>query len=230
MTDISHPDLAAIPRARFERADDLLTRAADLRDQAWFLQRRSTKLLEKAQRSEEDAKRLQKMAEDDRGYIQAELDILLQYHRAILDEYVAADLRNAARLERVMQAVEDGDASVHEIADLGERLMSFRDTAVLEAADGSEWPGVEDELSIGDSLMDGGTALATSSPAREGRISTVAFEARQSDSTDEAPEFEMTTTLSNRRTGKKKRRRKKRANRPVEYAPEGLFIHTLTAS
>lgn len=120
-------DPPVLPQASFARADDLLVQAAQLRAEAEVMKAAMKSSYDKALQFEKSAVELQENAEEDREYVQAELDATLEYHSDVLENFVLI-AHNELELKRLTTSVEEGSAYVHEVIGLGERLLHFKAT------------------------------------------------------------------------------------------------------
>lgn len=118
-------DPPVLPQASFARADDLLTQAALLRAEAEVMKAAMKSNYDKALQFEKSAVELQANAEEDREYVQAELDTTLEYNSDVLEHFVLTP-HNELELKRLTTSVEEGRAYVHEVISLGERLLHFK--------------------------------------------------------------------------------------------------------
>jgi hypothetical protein len=125
-------DPPVLPQASFARADDLLIQAAQLRAEAEVMKAAMKSSYDKALQFEKSAEELQENAEEDREYVQAELDATLKYHSDVLENFVLI-ANNELELKRLTTSVEEGSAYVHEVIGLGERLLHFK-AAKLESS------------------------------------------------------------------------------------------------
>jgi hypothetical protein len=125
-------DPPVLPQASFARADDLLIQAAQLRAEAEVMKAAMKSSYDKALQFEKSAEELQENAEEDREYVQAELDATLKYHSDVLENFVLI-AHNELELKRLTTSVEEGSAYVHEVIGLGERLLHFK-AAKLESS------------------------------------------------------------------------------------------------
>ena len=125
-------DPPVLPQASFARADNLLIQAAQLRAEAEAMKAAMKSSYDKALQFERSAVELQENAEEDREYVQAELDATLEYHSDVLEDFVLI-AHNELELKRLTTSVEEGNAYVHEVIGLGEQLLHFK-AAKLESS------------------------------------------------------------------------------------------------
>ena len=179
----TNPDPVTLPHVHFEKADDLLRSAANLRVEEDRLRIRADKIdanakeLEgsaialrvegeklrtsadkidaSAQELETSAAELQAIAEENRDHVQAELDSTLDYHDDVLNNFLATP-KNHKAVKDLTTNVEEGRAYVHEVINLGERLLTFRAGEVgMEPVAGQENENDLDGLKISDHDLDG---------------------------------------------------------------------------
>jgi hypothetical protein len=105
----------------------LLIQAAQLRAEAEVMNAAMKSSYDKALQLEKSAVELRESAEEDRKYVQAELDATLEYHSDVLENFVLI-AHNELELKRLTTSVEEGSAYVHEVIGLGERLLHFKAT------------------------------------------------------------------------------------------------------
>jgi hypothetical protein len=125
-------DPPVLPQASFARADDLLIQAALLRAEAEVMKAAMKSSYDKALQFEKSAVELQANAEEDREYVQADLDTTLEHHGDVLEHFVLI-AHNELELKRLTTSVEEGRAYMHEVISLGERLLHFK-AAKLESS------------------------------------------------------------------------------------------------
>ena len=118
-------DPPTLPQASFARADDFLNRAGQLRAKAQLLTARANENEEYAARLEKCAAEIQANAEEDREYVQNELDHTLEYHGDVLKHFLLMS-ENENEVEKLTTRVEEGRAYMHEVICLGEKLLHFR--------------------------------------------------------------------------------------------------------
>jgi hypothetical protein len=129
-------DPSTLPQVSFARADDLLSHAAQLRAKAEILKSHAKENEDNAKQFEDSAAELQANAEEDREYVQAELDTTLEYHSDVLEDFLLI-LENQEEFKRLTIGVEEGTAYVHEVVALGERLLQLK-AAKLHLSDPNE--------------------------------------------------------------------------------------------
>jgi hypothetical protein len=118
-------DPSTLPQVAFARADDLLSGATQLRAKAESLRARAIENENKAKKFENSAAELQASAEEDREYVQAELDTTLEYHGDVLAQFLLTP-DNELEVRSLSTSVEEGRAYVHEVMALGEKLLQVK--------------------------------------------------------------------------------------------------------